>query len=195
MVIPMRRVCAVIVIGLSVLMISCEQSRTLPPTKNILVNHRLVLLDPENAEFWVNDMHKSSWFSELVDPKFVVASKLDVESIDQGVSEYLLATAMQGEDRGKHFKAGLENVSRRLKQYFGQFFLVETGERQLMVCVYSHVEACGVRREQLAQYNYAPMVADGNGANFVVYFDMRTNEFDGFHITGSQAGPFGLYPN
>ena len=195
MAIAMMRMGTLIVAGFTILIVGCGQNRTLPPTKNILVNQRLVILDPENAEPWVNDMRRSRWFGELVDTEFFLASKSDVESIDQRIAEFLLATAKQDENRGEHYESGLENISRGLSQYFGQFFLVETGERQLMVCIYSHVEACGVHPEQIAHYNFAPWVADGNGANFLVYFDMTTYEFDDFHINGSQAGPFGDYPN
>ena len=182
-------------IALSLFAAGCDQNRTLPPTKNVQVSDRLIALHPDNAEPWVNDMRRSRWFTELVDPQFSIAKNADVESIDKKIAGFLVATAQNDEERGDHYKNGLVNISRRLDEYFGQFFMVKLDERQLMVCAYSHIESCGARSEQIAHYNFVPWVADGNGANFLVYFDMATNEFERFHINGSQAGPFGEYPN
>ena len=177
------------------LAIGCRENRTLPPTNNIKVSDRLVVLHPENAELWVNGMRRSRWFTELVNPQFSIAKNSDVKSTDEKIPPFLIATANQNEDRGDHYKSGLENISRRMDEYFGQFFIVNTKERQFMVCVYSHVESSGVRSDQIEHYNFVPWVADGNGANFLVYLDMATNDFEHFHINGSQAGPFGDYPN
>ena len=173
----------------------CDQTRTLPPTKNIQIDKRLIALHPENAESWVNRMRRSSWFTEFADPEFSIANNADVESIDEKIEGFLVATAQDDEERGDHYNTGLINISRRLDEYFGQFFMVEIDERQIMVCAYSHAEWSGVVSDEIVHYNFVPWVADGNGANFIVYYDMATNEFERLHVNGSQAGPFGDYPN
>lgn len=163
--------------------------------RNIVVNSRIVLLDPAAAKRAIE-----KWSLRFSITESFVPDAAEAKAVDAMINDYLATVAddpasVEGDDWAlPNWKSGILNVRDHLPEYWVQFGGVKTADgKRLLVGFYMYSKAQpDLSWERFSQLDYDPWLSDGDGSNFMVVFDNVTKQFVYFHVEGSDAGPFGI---
>jgi len=150
-----------------------------------------------NVEIFRRD---AGWYPDLDIAEYFQPTASDVLKIDTGLGTYLKEVANRKETKWSstvmpHWKDNILEIRARQKEYAGQFVGVRTRDgTSVILAFYSHMEACDLDAECLANIPVVPWGADTGGRNFRFQYDGAEERLYGLHVNGRQPGPFGCLP-
>ena len=157
--------------------------------ENTIVSPRLVIFHPDTTKLHVELFSRGGWYQDVQDDGYFEPDPSVVKKIDAGLLDFLKQVSTEHAHADKHFffSKGINAIRVLHKSWGGQFMGVVKKSGKQVLCSYSFMEDA----HGFAELKHVPYVSDGNGRNFHFFYDVETGEHSGFHISGSDAGPFG----